>query len=210
MVPSTFPDQPINTTSAPSNLRISNSGTANLVVTGIDIAGSTAFMFAGSPVVLPLTVSPGSSVTMPLTFMPTAIQSYNGSITIASNASSAPTVIPLSGKGIQSSGGNISLNTTSLVFPGTNLNTASSSKPIVISTTGNGNLVVSSVTITGDNASDFSFTGPAAPFTVWQQSSTVIGVTFKPTASGARSATLTLVDNAPGSPHTIMLSGVGQ
>src|SRR5439155_23067708 len=37
-----------------------------------------------------------------------------------------------------------------------------------------------------------------------------IAVTFAPTAGGARSGTLTIADNAPGSPQTVAISGAGQ
>jgi uncharacterized membrane protein len=35
------------------------------------------------------------------------------------------------------------------------------------------------------------------------------GVTFKPTATGSRSATLTIGDNATGSPQVVNLTGTG-
>jgi hypothetical protein len=41
-------------------------------------------------------------------------------------------------------------------------------------------------------------------------SSCAIGVFFDPTASGTRSGSLTINDNATGSPHTVALSGTGQ
>jgi hypothetical protein len=37
-----------------------------------------------------------------------------------------------------------------------------------------------------------------------------VAVAFTPTATGARSGTLTIIDNAAGSPHTVALSGTGQ
>jgi hypothetical protein len=36
-----------------------------------------------------------------------------------------------------------------------------------------------------------------------------VAVTFTPTATGTRSGTLTFLDNAPGSPHTVTLTGTG-
>jgi hypothetical protein len=39
--------------------------------------------------------------------------------------------------------------------------------------------------------------------------SCTIAVTFTPTTTGTRSGTLTLLDNAPGSPHSVSLSGTG-
>jgi hypothetical protein len=39
--------------------------------------------------------------------------------------------------------------------------------------------------------------------------SCTISVTFKPTKTGARSATLKITDNAAGSPQQVLLSGTG-
>jgi hypothetical protein len=36
-----------------------------------------------------------------------------------------------------------------------------------------------------------------------------ISITFRPTANGSRRASLSIADNAPGSPHTVALSGNG-
>jgi hypothetical protein len=41
-------------------------------------------------------------------------------------------------------------------------------------------------------------------------SSCEVGVTFKPTATGARNATLSILDTAAGSPHPVALSGSGK
>src|SRR5207245_1193224 len=59
------------------------------------------------------------------------------------------------------------------------------------------------VTITGASARP---TSPASPA---RRSSDLINVTFTPTASGARTGTLSLTDNAGGSPQIMTLSGNG-
>jgi hypothetical protein len=40
--------------------------------------------------------------------------------------------------------------------------------------------------------------------------SCTISVTFTPSATGARSASVSVADTAPGSPQTVPLSGTGQ
>ena len=37
-----------------------------------------------------------------------------------------------------------------------------------------------------------------------------MNVTFRPVGIGTRTGTLTIVDNAPGSPHTAPLTGIGK
>jgi hypothetical protein len=79
---------------------------------------------------------------------------------------------------------------------------------VTVTNTGTANLAVSSVSITGPNPGDFSQTNncgavlaPAATCSV--------SITFAPVATGARSATLSVADNAPGTPQTVPLTGTG-
>ncbi|MDM8001715.1 MAG: choice-of-anchor D domain-containing protein, partial [Bacteroidota bacterium] len=63
-----------------------------------------------------------------------------------------------------------------------------------IQNTGGANLTISSVTITGTNSNDFSITSSPSD-TVEGGSSTTFQVTFNPSASGTRTATLTVNNN---------------
>jgi hypothetical protein len=70
----------------------------------------------------------------------------------------------------------------------------------------------SSVAITGTNAADFSITSqgcPIAPAVLNPGGSCYVYVTFSPSASGVRSAALTLTYNGSGSPQSIGLGGLG-
>ena len=49
---------------------------------------------------LPLNLSPGETVTFSLTLTPTAAGSVNGNVALASDASNSPTVVSLTGNGI--------------------------------------------------------------------------------------------------------------
>ncbi|MFN2624374.1 MAG: choice-of-anchor D domain-containing protein, partial [Chthoniobacterales bacterium] len=66
--------------------------------------------------------------------------------------------------------------------------------------------------VAGTNASDFakaSTTCPLSPATLAVNATCTISVTFTPGASGARSASVTVTDDATGSPHNLGLSGTG-
>ena len=64
------------------------------------------------------------------------------------------------------------------------------------------------ITLTGANAADFSQTNTCAP-SLAPVASCTFSVTFTPSAPGARSATMTLIDEDAGSPQTVALSGTG-
>ena len=76
--------------------------------------------------------------------------------------------------------------------------------------TGTATLTISSVSLTGTNPGDFAKTGDTCTGANMAPSNTcTVTVTFTPTTTGARSATLSISDNASGSPHTLPLSGTG-
>lgn len=69
-------------------------------------------------------------------------------------------------------------------------------------------LALTSVALGGSNPGDFRFSS-GCPALLAPQHSCAITVTFAPTTSGSRQASLLSVDNAPGSPHSIPISGQG-
>src|SRR5574340_664813 len=62
--------------------------------------------------------------------------------------------------------------------------------------------------ITGSNAGDFAQSNSCGSSLATNASCT-INVTFTPTASGARTASISVTDNASGSPQTVSLTGTG-
>ncbi|PYU96721.1 MAG: hypothetical protein DMG25_01000, partial [Acidobacteria bacterium] len=72
---------------------------------------------------------------------------------------------------------------------------------------------INSITITGTNANNFALTGastcPLGGGTVAAPGNCTIVVTFKPTSKGAKTAAVSVADNASGSPQQASLSGTG-
>lgn len=77
-----------------------------------------------------------------------------------------------------------------------------------LTNTGNIALTISSIAIKGANSADF-FQGNLCPSSLAAGASCTITVSFTPTALGTRTAALTITDNAPGSPQSVSLTGVG-
>jgi len=69
-------------------------------------------------------------------------------------------------------------------------------------------LSIAGVGITGQNPGDFAQTNNCGT-SVATGASCTFTVTFTPTASGNRSATLNITDNAGGSPQQVNLAGTG-
>src|SRR5713101_6834385 len=97
------------------------------------------------------------------------------------------------------------LSPTSLSFANQIVNTTSGAKAVTLTNNQTSTaLAISGVTTSGDySQSNNCGTSLAA------LASCTINVTFKPTATGARTGTLTVTDNANNSPQTASLTGVG-
>ena len=105
----------------------------------------------------------------------------------------------------------VSLDPAELSFGEQLVGTGSAARQASLRNIGTAPLTIGSVGVSGANAAEFApvSTCPVAPATLAPGASCAIGLTFTPAAPGRRSATLAVVDNAAGSPHTIALSGTG-
>ncbi len=83
-------------TSKIDTIRIVNSGTATLVISSVTLQSGGPF----TPSRTSFSIPAGSSDTLAITFTPTAVQSYNDVLQIASNAPTAQHDVPLSGSGL--------------------------------------------------------------------------------------------------------------
>ena len=210
-----FGAQSESTTSAPLSITIANSGGSAVQVGGITIGGPNAGDFSAPSACTPNPVAPGKSCQISVTFAPAATNPGIRSASL-SVPTAAPASVALSGTATQAA---ISVP-TSMNF-GSQLagGPGGSPQPVVVTNSSSGpyagTLTVNSVTKTGANAGDFVISSDACTGGNTAPGSTcTFQVAFKPLAAqtcsangGTRSASLSLTDNAPGSPHTIPLSG---
>ena len=136
----------------------------------------------------------------------------------ALTALAVPTGAAGSGGGGSGSGGTasttaapaVSFTPTSLTFAGQAIGTTSAPQSITIANTGNASLFINSAATRGANPLDFTqVSDGCSGLTLAAGASCSVSITFSPTASGTRSATFTLTDNAAGSPQTVPITGTG-
>ena len=129
------------------------------------------------------------------------VRIYNVALTTAQIQSDMATPIG-------SSGPTLTLSATLVDFGNQTEGTASAPRPITVTNSGTVTLNISSVSVTGPEAVDFSqmnsCIGAVAP-----QGTCTINVTFTPSNGGPRNATLVVADNAVGNPHNVGLTGSG-
>ena len=100
-----------------------------------------------------------------------------------------------------------SLSTSALGFGAQSLQTPTAAQIVTVTNNGSGDLTISSINIGGSNAADFQQTNNCA--VVLSPSATCqIDVTFNPSATGTRNASLSVGNNASGS-LTAALTGTG-
>jgi hypothetical protein len=140
-----------------------------------------------------------------VTFTPTATGTRTGTLSISDNATGSPQTVSLSGTGTAPA---VTLSPTSLNLRKQNVGTTSSPQNVTLTNSGTGNLSITGITITGNNASDFGQTNNCGT-SVAAGTSCTISVTFAPSAKGPRTAAVTITDNASNSPQSVTLKGQG-
>ena len=203
-----FANQLVGTASAGQGLTVTNSGTANLAITSVGLTGSNASDFAKSAdTCTGATVIPNGTCTVSVTFTPSATGSRSASLSFNDNASGSPQRVTLSGTGGAPA---VSLSDSSLTFTNQLVGTASAGQGLTVTNSGTANLAITSVGLTGSNASDFAKSADTcAGATLTPNGTCTLSVTFTPSATGSRTATLSINDNAANSPQTVSLSGTG-
>ena len=114
-----------------------------------------------------------------------------------------------SGSGGGSIGSGIAaLSPASLSFGNQVTGTASAAQAISLSNSGTGSLSISGIAVSGANAGDFPVSNNCGS-ALGVGLTCIIAVTFTPSATAAESGTITVADNAAGSPQTLTLAGTG-
>ena len=100
------------------------------------------------------------------------------------------------------------LSPSGLNFGNQTVGLPSAPQNVTLTNTGNINLLISMIQITGANMNDFSQNNNC-PASLAPNASCKISVTFTPTTTGTRNAAVSVSDNAPNSPQSASLTGVG-
>jgi hypothetical protein len=192
----TFQAQTINTTSSAMDATLTNTGLGILTVGSITASGPFAQTNNCGA-----SVNPGASCTISVTFTPNANGTLQGSISVSDNAPGSPQALSLTGTGVSPA---VTFSPTSLTFPDQTILTTSPAQNVTLTNTGLGILTIGSIT-----ASDPFNQANTCGTTLNPSASCTISVTFKPKTKGILKGTVSLADNAPGSPQTLPLTGTG-
>jgi hypothetical protein len=207
-----FGSQSVNSgTQDTRSVTISNAGSTSAGIGALSFSPTTQtdFAVAGNTCT---SLGPAAKCQITLAFQPATVGARSATVNIPG---AQPPTVALSGTGTQAA---ISFP-TSFAFPPQLAGSASSAQPVTVTNSASGAfagaLTVTSVSKSGANAGDFALkTDACTGVSVVPAGTCAFQMVFQPApgatcgaGGGARSATLRLTDNAPGSPHTIPLSG---
>jgi hypothetical protein len=198
-----FPTQIVGTKSVSQTMTLTNTGQVTASISALTVGGANAVEFAQSntcqkPIVV------GASCSITVNFLPRATGNRIAAITITSNAVPSTQTINLSGTATV-----VSLSPTSLGFPARRVGTTSPPSIVGVTNVGRTSLTFSGFSITGRNAKDFAQTNNCGSSLAAGHRCS-IGVTFTPSATGTRNASLSISDNGGGSPQSVTLQGTGK
>jgi hypothetical protein len=182
-------------------LSVTNSGSQSATVQVSQITTSGAQFKAGG-VTPPLTLDPGQSVTINVTFAPVSSGNSSGSISIMSTASNPNMAVPLSGVGLGA--GQLAVSPLNMNF--SNVTVGSSQSQAGALTAGGSSVTVSTANW---NGTGFSLSGISFPVSVPAGKSLPFTVTFAPQTAGSVTGTVSFQSNASNSPTVEQLSGTG-
>lgn len=204
-----FGNQPIGVTTAPQSVTLTNSGGVPLTLNGIMIMGGDAASYAIVSVGNNPCPSAGGIVaanaacTVSVNFSPQSIGLKTASLQFSDNVSGSPQTVTLAGTGTASPV--ISISPSSLDFGTQTVGVVSAPQTVTLKNTGQALLSINSISVVGANPGDFT-AGQCAPVLAIN-ANCLLSVTMNPQASGLRAASLSISDNAAGSPEGVPLSG---
>lgn len=186
-------------TSTSQNLAVKNCGNAALSFKSITSSSLlvTAAQSCGA-------IAAGATCSITLTFTPVDTSATNGTLTLVDNAAIATQTVSFSGVG-----GEPQVFIPPSISVDDELVGTSGVTSLFFMNNGNGDWIVSNVTVTGDFSMVNMCTAPVPGAGSSSPNYCFMDLTFSPSEGGVRTGTLTISDNQSGSPHAIALSGKG-
>lgn len=197
-----FGNQAINVTSPAQNVTVTNNQTVPLTITGIFINLADYTQTSTCPTD-PATLAAKASCTVSLSFTPSATGVRAATLAILNSTSVTP-MVSLSGTGVLAA----VASPAALIFGSEKIGSSSRKQTVTFTNNQSTALSINSI---ASSLNDFLVTStcPLRPSTLAAGASCTASLTFKPTATGTRSGTLSFVDNANNSPQKVSMVGTG-
>ncbi len=209
-----FGSVPVGTTPSQA-VTLRNTGNQTLLITNIGVAGNNIAQFPLSADTCSSSLSPGVSCGFSITFTPSATGTFSATVNVTDNSGNlagAVQVIPLTGTATPAAP-LLNISPTALAFAAQAVGSTSGNQAVTVVNQGSGTLNISAIAITGSGANNFGIV-PAgsnpcpSSGTLASAASCTVTINFTPQSGGTKNASLSLSDNAAGSPQTVSLTGI--
>jgi hypothetical protein len=209
--PIDFPDVASGTSTPPISITVTNSGGAALNITNVTVMGTnlTDFVITANSCTA-TAIAVNATCTVAVTFIPSGTGQRQASLQFTDDASSSPQILALTGNGLAPATPGVTFAPSSpILLPSTPQGATSTAVTVTVTNSGNANLIIGAVAFTGVNAGDFAVAHNTCAGTIAASATCTLAITFTPSATGTRQATLQITDNAPASPQNVAITGNG-
>ncbi len=184
------------------SVSVTNPSRAAVVISNLSSSNAA---FAPSGLTFPLNLAPGQSASFRVAFEPRTTGAFNGTIAVASNASSA-TTIAVSGSATQEQQPGALAASTANLNLGSVVVGSAGAQNFSVTNTGGTTATLSSIS---SSSAAFAATGPTFPMDIAPGQTVPFTVTFTPMAAGSASGVIVVGSNASNAPTTVAVSGTG-
>ena len=199
-----FQNQAVSVASAALTVTLTNTGVLPLPITSITDSGTNANQFSETHD-CGTSVAVGATCTINVVFLPTTPGAKVATLNVNAGGSAGVQTVALSGIGVVPT---YALSPTTLAFGSQPRNTSSSAQAVTLTNTGPVAVQVSTVSLAGTNAGQFQQTNDCGSSIIAGGSCT-IGVVFRPTSAGAKSASVRVTANGGAVTQNVSLTGTG-
>jgi len=192
-------------TSLPQTFTITNTGTVTLAIDTITLSGVDEEDFTLTTESLPWTINIGDYEEFTVSFSPSSTGTKTANLSISHNESSSPITIALYGTGTAPE---FSISPTSKNFENIIVGDTSQPQTFTITNSGTATLTINNFSLSGTNESEFTLIVPEV-LIIDAEDNLEFTVSFSPTSTGEKTASISITHNASNVATTISLSGTG-
>lgn len=198
-----FGAETVGMTSGTQIVTISNNGQGPLAINSITLTGSNQADFRQTNN-CPPSLGNGATCSLNVALSPSVPGNLSGAITIVDNAAGSPHSVALAGIGVQPVA---SIAPANISFAAQLVGSVSSPVNLTVTNSGAGVLLIRKISFAGADPTDFNEKMDTCAGGIKPNGSCTVPIMFNPVTAGSKAAVVTLTDNAPGSPQSIVLGG---
>lgn len=191
----------VGTTTAAQVVTVKNTGNSALTLTSETVSAP----FIKSATTCGTSLAVGATCTVSVEYKPTSAVTSTGTLVVASNGTSSPAYVALTGTGKAASTLTLSLSPTSLAFGTVKVGATTAAQVVTVKNSGTGALTLTSETV----SAPFLKSATTCGTSLAAGATCTVSVEYKPTATGTSSGTLVVASNGTSSPASVALTGTG-